>query len=176
MGARVAQRVALTILIAARCSAVAASDKLNELQARFDSETNSVHKARLIEKLGDAEFAEADREEKAGNYAAADLIFEKYRDNVRLACTALEKDNPDGERHPNGYKQLEMHVQKGLRELDEIMLMVPAEFKPPLQLVRQDLLALDNELLRSLFPRKHQNKPPVPPTPTANPSVSEVLR
>lgn len=174
MEARVAQRVALTILIAARFSAVAAADKLNELQARFDNETNGVHKARLIEKLGDAEFAEAGREEKAGNYAAADMILEKYRDNVRVACAALQKDNPDGERHPNGYKQLEMHVQKGLRELDEIMLIVPAEFKPPLQLVRKDLVSLDDELLRSLFPRKHENKPSVPPTSPANSSVPEV--
>jgi hypothetical protein len=173
MWARVAQRVALPIFAAALCCAVAAADKLNDLQARFDSETNGVHKAKLIEKLGDAEFAEAGREEKAGNYAAADLIFEKYRDNVRVACAALEKESPDGERHPNGYKQLEMHVQKGLRELDEIMLIVPAEFKPPLQLVRQDLLTLDNELLRSLFPRKHENKPHA--APPANPTVPEVL-
>ena len=174
MGARVAQRVALPILIAALSCASAAADKMSELQARFDSETNGVHKARMIEKLGDAEFAEAGRAEKAGDYTAAGLILEKYRDNVRAASEALVKDNPDGERHSGGYKQLEMHVQKGLRELDEILLIVPSEFKPPLQLVRQDLLTLDDQLLRSLFPRKHENKPPAAPPPTADPTVPEV--
>lgn len=174
MGARVAQPVSLPILFAALCCAALAADKLNELQARFDGEPNGIHKARMIEKLGDAEFAEAGREERAGNYAAADLLFEKYRDNVRAACTALEKDSPDGERHPNGYKQLEMHVQKGLREIDEIMLIVPPEFKPPLQLVRKDLLSLDDELLRCLFPRKHENKPAPASPPPANPDAQEL--
>jgi hypothetical protein len=174
MGARVAKRAALPIFLAALSAVISgAADKVSELQARFDSEPNGVHKARMIDKLGDAQFAEADRDEKDGDYAAAGLILEKYRDNVRAASDALMKDNPDGERHPNGYKQLEMHVQKGLRELDELLLLVPQEYKPPLQLVRQDLLLMDDRLLRSLFPRKHEVKPPAPPPP-ADPAVAEV--
>jgi hypothetical protein len=35
------------------CLAVAAADKVSDLQARFDHETNSVRKAKLLEKLGD---------------------------------------------------------------------------------------------------------------------------
>jgi hypothetical protein len=100
--------------------------------------------------------------------------MEKYRDNVRAAAEALEKESPDGERHPNGYKQLEMHVQKGLRELDELLLIAPPEFKPPLQLVRKDLLGLDDKLLRSLFPRRHENKPPAGATPPGIPRDAEV--
>ncbi len=174
MGPRVAQRVAFPLVMAALCSLAMATDNVSELQARFDSETNGVHKARMLQRLGDAEFAEAGRAEKAGDYNTVDLIMEKYRDNVRAASQALEKDNPDGERHPNGYKQLEMHLQKGLREVDEILLVAPDEYKPPLQLVRQDLLSLDDQLLRSLFPRKHENKPPATATPTATPPDSEV--
>jgi hypothetical protein len=175
MGAHVARCVVLAVFFVAVFSVIAAGDKVTELQARFDGESNGVHKAKMLEKLGDAQFAEATRAEKAGDYSAADLLWEKYRDNVRVACAALEKDNPDGEHHPGGYKQLEMHVQKGLRELDELLLTVPAEYKPPLQLVRQDLLALDDELLRYLFPRKHENKPSSPAS-TQNPAVSKVLR
>ncbi len=178
MGARVAQRVGLPFLFATLCGVVVvvgirAADKLSELQARFDSEANGVHKARMLQKLGDAEFEEADRAEKAGDYTTVDLMMEKYRDNVRVASEALAKENPDGERHPNGYKQLEMHVQKGLREVDELLLIAPPEFKPPLQLVRKDLLGLDDKLLRSLFPRRHENKPPATPTPPATPRDAE---
>jgi hypothetical protein len=174
MGARVAQRVAVPILIAALACVTAAADKVSDLQARFDGEPNGVRKARMIEKLGDAQFAEAGDAEKAGNFSTVGLILEKYRDNVRAASTALEKDNPDAERHPNGYKQLEMHLQKGLREVDEILLIAPAEFKPPLQIVRHDLLSLDDELLRFLFPRRHENKPAAAPAPPANPDAPEV--
>ena len=176
MSSRVAQRVALPILLAASCAAVvgtSAADKLSELQARFDSETSGVHKAKMLQRLGDAEFEEATRAEKSGDYTTVDLLMEKYRDNVRAASAAIEKEKPDGERHPNGYKQLEMHVQKGLRQIDELLLVAPPEFKPPLQLVRKDLLVFDDELLRSLFPRKHE-KPPASATPPATPPDSEV--
>jgi hypothetical protein len=128
----------------------------------------------MLQRLGDAEFEEASRAEKADDYTTVDLIMEKYRDNVRAASDALEKENPDGERHPSGYKQLEMHVQKGLRQIDELLLIAPAEFKPPLQIVRKDLLSLDDKLLRSLFPRRHENKPTVPATPPTTPAGPEV--
>jgi hypothetical protein len=173
-GPRVARRVAFPILLAALCGVGAGADKLSDLQARFDSETNGVHKAKMLQKLGDAEFEEATRAEKSGDYNTMDLILEKYRDNVRAASEAIEKETPDGERHPNGYKQLEMHVQKGLRELDEMLLIAPTEFKPPLQLVRQDLITLDDKLLRSLFPRRHEKKPPAPAVPPTMPPDPEV--
>jgi hypothetical protein len=177
MKPRAAQRVALPILMAALCGVVGvgAADKLSELQLRFDNETNGVHKAKMLQRLGDAEFEEATRAEKADDYTTVDLVMEKYRDNVRAASEALEKGNPDGERHPGGYKQLEMHVQKGLRQIDELLLVAPAEFKPPLQLVRKDLVALDDKLLRALFPRRHENKPPAPAVP-ATPSPDSDVR
>jgi hypothetical protein len=175
MGApRVARGVAFPILLAAVCAVGVAADKLSDLQARFDNETNGVHKAKMLQKLGDAEFEEASRAEKSGDYTTVDLILEKYRDNVRAASAAIEKETPDGERHPNGYKQLEMHVQKGLREVDEILLIAPTEFKPPLELVRQDLISFDDKLLRSLFPRKHEKKPPAPAVPPTMPPDPEV--
>ncbi len=127
-----------------------------------------------MQKLGDAEFDEAGRAEKSGDYTTVDLLMEKYRDNVRTASQALVKDNPDGERHPNGYKQLEMHVQKGLRQIDELLLVAPPEFKPPLQIVRKDLVDFDDELLRSLFPRRHENKPAAPVAPPATPPDPDV--
>ena len=159
MGPRVLRRVMIPVLTAALCGVVSGADKLTELQARFDAETSAVHKAKMLQHLGDAEFEEAARAEKAGDFTTVGLIMEKYRDNVAAAAAALEKENPDGEHHPAGYKQLEMHVQKALRELDEYLLEAPDLFKPPLQIVRQDLLNSDNKLLRCLFPTHRHQKP-----------------
>ncbi|MGH9742931.1 MAG: hypothetical protein ACRD51_11335 [Candidatus Acidiferrum sp.] len=136
-----------------------AADKLGELQARFDSEMNAVRKAKMVKKLGDAELEEAGLAEKNGDYSRMGLLLEKYRDNVRAASEALQKASPDAERHPNGYKQLEMHVQKGLREMDEFLLDAPDPYKPPLRLVRGDLLKIDDKLLRNLFPKDSLAKP-----------------
>lgn len=170
MGARVFRRVTTVLLAATLCELAFGADKLSDLQARFDAETNGVRKAKLLQHLGDAEFDEAARAEKAGDFNTVGVLMEKYRDNVAAASAALQKENPDGERHPGGYKQLEMHVQKGLRELDEYLLEAPDALKPPLELVRQDLLKVDDKLLRILFPTHHQGKPPQAALPSAPPS------
>jgi len=127
---------------------------LADLQARFDHETNGVHKAKLVEKLGDAQLEEARRAGKAGDYNAVGMTLEKYRDNVRAAVEALKKQHPDAEKQSNGYRQLEIHVRKGIREVDETLLVSPEGYKPPLQIVRRDLVGLDDELLKMLFPRR----------------------
>jgi hypothetical protein len=169
MAARVFQRVTIGLLAAALSAIAAGADKLSDLQARFDAENSGVRKAKLLQHLGDAEFDEAARAERAGDFGTVGLLMEKYRDNVAAASAALEKENHDGEHHPSGYKQLEMHVQKGLRELDEYLLEAPEPFKPPLQLVRRDLLNTDDKLLRILFPTHHQGKPPDNAPPGAPP-------
>jgi len=139
-----------------------AQQTVAELQSHFDRESNSVKKAKLLVKLGDAEFEEARRAEKEGNNNAVDATMEKYRDNVRAALEALKKQHADAERNSNGYRQVEMHVKQGIREVEDSMLAAPGPYKPPLQLVRQDLISMDEELIRLLFPHRPADKP-VPP-------------
>jgi len=142
-----------------------AISQLSGLQASFDSEPNAVRKAKMVEKLGDAQFEEARRAEKAGDNITVGLTLEKYRDNVRAALDALKKQHPNAEKQPNGYRQLEIHVRKGIRETAESLLVAPEPLKPPLQIVRLDLIAMDDELLRLLFPLRPLNeKPAAPPT------------
>ncbi len=142
----------------------AAAQSLAEFQARFDRETSGVQKAKLMTKLGEAQLEEARRAGKAGEYDSLGLTLEKYRDNVRAAVDALKKQHPDAERQSNGYRQLQMHLRKGIREVDETILVSPEGYKPPLQIVRQDLIVMDDELLKMLFPRrpleKHEAGPP----------------
>lgn len=152
-----------------------AADQVNDLQTRFDHENNSVRKAKLLEKLGDAQFDATRHASQASDYQSVGLILEKYRDNARVAVDALKRDHPDAERHTNGFKQLQMHIHRSLREVDEAMLVAPPEYKPPLELVRRDLLAMDDELLKMLFPRRTQDKKPhnkqtvSPPAPEKSP-------
>src|ERR1700738_1432544 len=99
----------------------AATEDGTALQARFDRETNSVHKAKLLEKLGDAQLELTRRASQANDYKTIGFVMEKYRDNARAAVDALKKDHPDAERHTNGFKQLQIHVHKALREVDQVM-------------------------------------------------------
>src|ERR1700704_6387244 len=132
-------------LAALVCLAAAAVDDVKQLQARFDRESNSVRKAKLLEKLGDAQLEETRRASQASDYKTIGLVMEKYRDNARAAIEALKKEHRDAEHHTSGYKQLQIHVHKSLREVDETLVVAPDEFRPPLEVVRRDLANMDAE-------------------------------
>lgn len=165
--------LSLLLLVISARTAVSV-DTLEELQRRFDNEADGVNKAKLLHHLGEAQFDREREASKAGDYQTADFIMEKYRDNVRAALDALKKAHPDAERHPAGYKQLEMHLESGIREVTDLIATVPEEYRPPLQLVKKDLIAFDREMLHLLFPRRPGEKtlPPKPPA-GASPSPQE---
>ena len=144
----------------------------SELQARFDHETNSVHKAKLFEKLSDEQLAEVRHASQASDYNVVGTIMEKYRDNARAAVDALKKEHPNADHQLNGYKQLQIHIRRAIRDLKETVLLAPDEYKPPLQLVEHDLSLIDDELLQRLFPSPPQQSGSSPDNqPIANSST-----
>jgi hypothetical protein len=151
------------------CFALAAADRVSDLQARFDVENNSVRKAKLLQKLGDEQFAETRLASQANDYKTVGLIMEKYRDNARVVIDALKKEHPDAERQMGGYKQLQIHIHRGIRELNELLVLAPLEYRPPLELVHQDLVSMDDDLLLRLFPPRREKKKPVAPSPSYPP-------
>src|SRR5215813_8549101 len=111
------------------------ADTLEQLQEKFDKETDAVRKAKMMQKLGDAQFAKERAASRAGDYATAGIIMEKYRDNIRAALELLKKKRPQAEKNPNGYKQLESETTEGLREVSDVMLAMPEPLRPPMQIV-----------------------------------------
>ena len=153
--------------------AFAEQDKIAEMQARFDHESNSVRRVKIFEKLGDEELARTRRVSTADDYRTVAQILETYRNNARLALDLLKQQHPNAEKQLSGYKQLQMHIYKGIREVDETLLASPPDLRPPLELVRQDLLAMDNELLHSIFPHRPAKIPKKDAAPPADPSQEQ---
>jgi len=149
--------------------AFAVTDRLKELQEHFDRENHAGAKIKTLQKLGAAEFDAATQASKAGDYVAVGLIFEKYRDNVRQAFELLRKQEPDADRHPGGYRQLELEVRQGVREVEDTLLVAPEEVHPPLEIVRKDLIDTDDALIHLLFPRRTKDPVKVPPATEAKP-------
>ena len=150
-------------------AAPAATDKLKELQEHFDRENHAGAKIKTLQKLGAAEFDAATQASKAGDYVAVGLIFEKYRDNVRQAFELLKKQEPDADRHSGGYRQLELEVRQGIREVEDTLLVAPEEVRPPLEIVRKDLIDTDDALIHLLFPRRTKDPVKVSPAAEAKP-------
>jgi len=149
-------------LISRRAPSDKSKPTTSELQNRFDHEPNSVHKAKIFEKLSDEQLAEVRHASQASDYNAVGTIMEKYRDNARAAVDALKKEHPNAEHQINGYKQLQIHIRRAIRDLKETVLLAPDEYKPPLQLVERDLALIADELLQSLFPSPPQSASPPP--------------
>jgi hypothetical protein len=150
---------ALFLLVCSLCSA---ADKVKDLQDRFDKDGHAATKLKSLDKLGDAQFEAAGKAIQASDYVTAGLTYEKYRDNVRATFDLLKKQEPDADHHSGGYRLLELQVRKGIRELQEVQLLAPEEFRPPLGLVLKDLIDMDDELIRLLFPRRTKDPQKVP--------------
>jgi hypothetical protein len=148
------------------------ADTLEQLQEKFDKETDGVRKSKELQKLGDAQFAKEREAIKASDFVTAGLVMERYRDNARATLEALKKTHPQAEKHPNGYKQLEFHTGQGLREVRDVILAMPEALRPPMQIVESDLREMNSELLKLLFPRRPGEQPPLQ-TPSSTPRKDE---
>jgi hypothetical protein len=137
------------------------AEKVAELQAHFDRETHAATKVKILEKLGQAQFAASTSAQQAGNYSDIGFICEKFRDNVRVAFELLKKQEPNAEKHEAGYRHLELQTRRGIREVEDLLVIVPEEVRPPIELVRADLIHIDDELIHLLFPSHTKETPPL---------------
>ena len=153
----------LCVLPLAPLSTVVNADRVNEFQLQFDHEPRARSKIKIMEKLSEAQFAAAIRAQKSGNFNDIGLIFEKYRDNVSSAFDLLKQQEPNADKHADGYRHLELQTRRGIREVEDVLIIVPAEVRPPLDIVREDLIHLDDELIHLLFPRRTKEIEKVPP-------------
>jgi hypothetical protein len=138
-----------------------AQDRIAALQQHFDKDSHASSKVRLLEHLTDAQFDETRKASSAGDFNRVGFIFEKYRDNLRACFNLLRTQEPDADRHSNSYRRIELQARRGIREVQDTLTVMPPELRPPLQLVQKDVMNIDDELIRLLFPSP-QSGPPVP--------------
>jgi hypothetical protein len=141
------------LMIVVAASSVVAQDRVPELRARFQNETNPVHKAKIIPRLADAEFSDIDNQVAAGHLDDAASIAEKVRDEAHTAQQALDGMKRDAENHPDGYRQLQISVRESVRRLNDILTGLAGDDQKPFQEVRDDLEKLNQQLIHQLFPK-----------------------
>lgn len=141
------------LMIVVAAGSVVAQDRVPELRARFQSETDPVHKAKMIPRLADAEFSDIQSQIAAGNLDDAAAITEKVRDEAHTAQEALDGKKRDAEKHPEGYRQLQISVRESVRRLNDILTGLAGDDQKPFQEVRDDLEKLDRQLIHQLFPK-----------------------
>ncbi|HWF37021.1 MAG TPA: hypothetical protein VG322_00785 [Candidatus Acidoferrales bacterium] len=132
----------------------AAQNAAAEFHTRFLQDTDPVHRAESMHKLGAAEFDEITKDFDAAKFPAALALLREYRDEIDACGKGLDARNVDAEKHPKGYKQLEMSVRESLRRLDRLIVSLTADEQAPFVEVRQNLEAQNRHLLHELFPNR----------------------
>ncbi|HTZ48527.1 MAG TPA: hypothetical protein VMH20_13095 [Verrucomicrobiae bacterium] len=151
------------------CGAACGVDRVEELQKSFDKDTHAGSKIKTLEKLSNAQFDVTRKAGAAGDFNTVGFTFEKYRDNVRACFDLLKKQEPDADKHSGDYRRLELQTRRGIRELEDALLTAPPEVHPPLEIVHKDIVDMDDELIRLLFPKRTTEPVKVPPAPEAKP-------
>lgn len=174
--------LAVVFVAASGIAPALAQTRADILRKQFDNETDPVKKAKLLLKLGDADFQEI-RQQVEGEHADIGAKrLEQYRDDCRAAGKALDSTGVNPEKKPAGFKELQFSIRSSLRRMNDIAAGLSADEQKQFEAARKDLESMDRKLLRQLFPRQSggdcgscrpgpRAKQP-PPQPPSQPEVS----
>lgn len=148
--------VAMAVLLAAPL----AQNRLADLRSQYDHESDPIRRAKIVLKLGAAEFEEMRHYAEEGNFPDALRVLGDYRDEVRAIEKGLDATGVDADRHPAGFKEIQISVRESLRKLNEVLLTIPPEWKMGFDDIRKELDAVNKKLILELFPRQpgHSSK------------------
>lgn len=158
-------RIGLFAFVVAFLSGPAlAQNRLTQFRSRFQKETDPIHRAKLMPQLGAAQFDEINTDLAADKLPEALSVLQQYRDEAESCAKALDAKTVNAEKHPSGFKELELSLRESLRRLDDILVSFTPDEQGPFRVVRNDLDELDRHLIRELFPSQddkdtHQEKP-----------------
>jgi hypothetical protein len=149
-----------TILI----SPLAPQDRAADFRARFARESDPLRKAKMMPQYGDLEFQQIHEGIEEGNLSRALERLKAYRDQAHFVSQGLDAKEADPEKHPAGFKQLQISVRGALRRMEDIIVRLPNDDAKPFQEFRRDLEELDRHLVLELFPRQPtvESTPPKP--------------
>jgi hypothetical protein len=131
-----------------------AQDNLAKLELRFGQENDPVRKARAFPPLGEARINVLREQVRREDYQQGLKILERYRDEARIVFGGLKKSRIDAEKKSNGFRQLQIHLRRTVRQLTEIITTVLFEEREPFEAIRKEIDQMDRELINMLFPRQ----------------------
>jgi hypothetical protein len=147
------------LMALALCAPLVAQDHLAEDLARYEHETDTVRKARMLAKLGDDQVDLAKKLLKEDEVASLHTL-EQYRDEVHDMVAALSGLGVDAEKRPAGFKELQISLRGTIRRIDDLIFTLNVDKRPFFRAVRNDLFADQNALIDKLFPRKPERNAP----------------
>ena len=152
-------KILVTVVVLNLCALtkLRGQELLGKYEAQYQTETDFVQKAKLLAKLGPLEIEQARKRMDSDQDEQSLAVIEHYRDDVRQVVASLSAAGIDAEKHPAGFKELQMGLRETLRRFDDFIVAVPVDKRPWFRAVRSDLSDMQNSLLDSLFPTPEEH-------------------
>jgi hypothetical protein len=145
-----------------------AQGRIPEFRSRFARDTDPIHRARMMPQLEEAEFEALAKSADDGKLPEALAILQEFRDQAESCEKGLDAKNINAEKHPNGFKQLQLALRESMRHLDALLVSFTADEQTPFLKLRGELDRLDRHVIRELFPNRPNNEPDTEPSDTPN--------
>ena len=149
-----------TFLVVLFAAILAVADEPAQLRQQLQQTTDAVERAKLTAKLGDELLKQMGVEYKAKNYEAGDQVLQEYLTAVRAAYQGLKATGRNARKKPAGFKQLEIHLRKSGRVIDDLSKLVPVDQREPLQQAVDEVATIRSSLLEALMEGKKNPTPP----------------
>lgn len=159
-----AAHLARAFLLAGLLAGGAAADDLAKLRQKLAREDDPGDRAKISVKIGEELLHQVSKTYEESAYAEAEQLLDDYMATVRTAHQGLRESGRDARRKPKGFKQLEIHLRKARRRLEDIARRLPFDKRAPVDEAALDAETMRVELLRALMkvepPADKQQKEP----------------
>jgi hypothetical protein len=142
------------LAVALFLSPAVAQNRTADLRVRFERETDPVRKAKFMPELGEGQFAEIREEVRGAQFPEALVVLGQYRAEAGDCERALVGLKINADKHPAGFKELEISLRESLRRLNEMLPGLAADDQAPFLEIRKDLSEMDQRLVHELFPQR----------------------
>jgi two-component sensor histidine kinase len=149
----------LTLLLGALIALplAGAGETLEELRRKLDRERDADDRAKITVQLGAALLDHVAEAFKDGAVADGEKLLDEYVEAMRRAHEDLVKSGRDARRSPSGFKDLEIHLRRSHRELDELGHLLTFDEREPLQKAREEIEGIRREILQNLMRRDDES-------------------
>ena len=124
----------------------------DEFRSRVEHETDPVRKAKLIRQLQPDRFKEVSKAFSADKLPDALAILQEFAAEAQSCENELEARAVDAEKHPAGFKELQIAVREALRTTDDLLVTITSDEQQPFAGVHGQLNDTDLRLIHELFP------------------------
>jgi hypothetical protein len=144
----------VTMGILAALTVSGAQESAAQIRARFQQESNAIRKAKIMVKLGDLQFTEVQNDLAADRFPEALAALEQYSDETAESSRALDALNVNAEKHPGGFRELQISIREFLRRLNETTASLTGDEQAPILKVRKNIEETNQHLIHELFPTR----------------------